>query len=220
MNIYANKKTLFYKLKSNALLEWHKYVHHDFVNGIRNGSLKLSQFKNYLKQDYIFLQKFMKILSLGAYKSKSVSDMNNCIDFILGIKHEIKLHIHYCKKFKISKKKLLLTKEKPENKNYTDFVLNVGKKKGLIELFVALSPCIIGYGEIGYNLSMTKNWRKSKYASWIKMYASNEYQKIAEHNIKYLDLLHKNYKSKEMSLNNIFKKATNLESNFWQMSMK
>ena len=67
---------------------------------------------------------------------------------------------------------------------------------------------------------MTKNWRKSKYASWIKMYASNEYQKIAEHNIKYLDLLHKNYKSKEMSLNNIFKKATNLESNFWQMSMK
>ena len=124
------------------------------------------------------------------------------------------------KNLKFQKKKLLLTKEKLENKNYTDFVLNVGKKKGLIELFVALSPCIIGYGEIGYNLSMTKNWRKSKYASWIKMYASNEYQKIAEHNIKYLDLLHKNYKSKEMSLNNIFKKATNLESNFWQMSMK
>tara|TARA_B100001027_G_scaffold42617_3_gene27461 strand:- start:5780 stop:6442 length:663 start_codon:yes stop_codon:yes gene_type:complete len=220
LNFYTNKKTLFYELKSNAKLEWNKYVNHNFVNQLGQGSLELNKFKDYLKQDYIFLQKFMKILSLGAYKSKNIRDMNYCVEFIIGIKHEIKLHIHYCKKFKISKKELLLTREKPENKNYTNFVLNIGKNKGILELFVALSPCIIGYGEIGYNLSMIKNWQKSKYFSWIKMYSSSEYQKIAKRNIDYIDLLNKNHNNKISDLNKIFKKATRLEAEFWQMSMK
>ena len=82
----------------------------------------------------------------------------------------------------ISKNKLLTTKEKKQNKNYTDYVLKTGVQKSNLELFVALSPCIIGYGEIGYTLSKVKNWKKSKYASWIKMYASKEYQNISKEN--------------------------------------
>jgi len=143
--------------------------------------------------------------------------MNHAIDFIIGIKHEIKLHIQYCKKFRISKNEVLKTKEKSANKNYTNYVLSVGKKKNLLELFVALSPCIIGYGEIGYNLSKKKNWKKNKYSSWIKMYSSKEYQKIAKQNIKYLDYLNSN-KTKLNYLVKIFKKASNLETKFWQMS--
>ena len=49
--------------------------------------------------------------------------------------------------------------------------------------------CIIGYGEIGYKLSKITNWKKSKYSSWIAMYSSNEYQKVAKENIEYLEIL-------------------------------
>ena len=52
------------------------------------------------------------------------------------------------------------------------------------------------------------------------MYASSEYQKIAKRNIEYIDLLNKNHDNKISDLNKIFKKATRLEAEFWQMSMK
>jgi thiaminase len=80
-----------------------------------------------------------------------------------------------------------------------------------------LSPCIIGYGEIGYKLTKIKNWQKSKYCSWIKMYSSEEYQKIAKENIIYLDILFKKNRNKNFSkLKNNFKKSTLLERKFWE----
>jgi thiaminase II len=220
MSIYNNKKNLFFKLKQDAPKEWEQYTKHKFVIGLGDGTLKPSSFKDYLLQDYIFLQKFIKILTLSAYKAKNTEDRDRSIDFIIGIKHELGLHENYCKKFNISKNKLLKTKEKKQNKNYTDYVLKTGVQKSNLELFVALSPCIIGYGEIGYNLSKLKNWKKSKYASWIKMYASKEYQSISKENILYLDkLFTKANKNSYNSLIKIFKKASKLEINFWEMSL-
>ena len=62
MGLYNNKKNLFYKLKKNSIKSWNKYTKHSFIKGLGDGSLKSSVFKEYLIQDYIFLQRFMKIL--------------------------------------------------------------------------------------------------------------------------------------------------------------
>ena len=97
--------------------------------------------------------------------------------------------------------------------------MTIGLNKSLLELFIALSPCIIGYGEIGYNLSRKKNWKKSKYSSWIKMYASKEYQSLAKSNIRYLDQLNEREKIGFNTMLKVFKKASVLESKFWQMSL-
>lgn len=220
MSIYNNKKTLFFQIKNNSLKEWEEYTNHAFVIKLSNGTLPLFCFKNYLLQDYIFLQKFIKILCLSAYKAKTTDHRDHSLNFIMGIKHELNLHIKYCQKFNISKSKLLSTEEKLQNRAYTDYVLNIGSKKSNLELFIALSPCIIGYGEIGHNLSKIKNWKKNKYASWIKMYSSKEYQSIAAKNIKYLDkLFTNNNKNSYKSLLKIFKKASMLEANFWEMCL-
>ena len=217
--MYNNKNTLFFKLKSKSIKEWNSYINHNFVKKLSDGSLSDKSFKNYLLQDYIFLQRFMKILSIAAFRSKTIADMHRAIDFIIGIKHEIKLHINYCKRFNLSRNKVLRTKEKKANQNYTNYVMTVGLNKSLLELFIALSPCIIGYGEIGYNLSKNKNWKKSKYSSWIKMYASKEYQTLAKSNIRYLDQLNEREKIRFNTMLKIFKKASVLESEFWQMSL-
>ena len=74
MSVYNNKKNLFFKLKQDAPKEWEQYTKHKFIIGLGNGTLKLSSFKDYLLQDYIFLQKFIKILSLSAYKAKNSED--------------------------------------------------------------------------------------------------------------------------------------------------
>ena len=174
-------------------------------------------FKNYLVQDYVFLQQFLKILALSVYKSNSFEEINRSVNFIKGIDHEIKLHINYCKKWKIALKSLNNVVVEKANSSYTDHVLSVGKNGDNLDIFSCLSVCIIGYGEIGFNLSKIKNWKKSKYSSWIKMYSSKEYQQIAKDNIDYLDILLKNNKDKKLNiLKRNFKKSTILERNFWE----
>jgi len=217
VNIYNNKKTLFYKLKSSCKQEWLEYTNHKFLTDLVNDKLPDKNFKKYLVQDYIFLQQFLKILSLSVYKSGSFEEINRSVNFIKGIDHEIKLHVSYCKKWNIPLKSLNNIKVEKANSAYTDHVLNVGKNGNNLDIFSCLSPCIIGYGEIGFNLSKVKDWKKSKYKSWIKMYSSKEYQQVAKENINYLDILFK--KNKNINTNKIiknFKKSTILEKKFWQ----
>ena len=217
MDIYNNKKTYFYKLKSSCNKEWSEYTDHKFLSDLVSNKLTDKNFKKYLVQDYIFLQQFLKILALSVYKSKSFEEINRSVNFIKGIDHEIKLHISYCKKWKIPLRSLTNIKVESANSAYTDHVLSVGKNGNNLDIFSSLSPCIIGYGEIGFKLSKIKNWKKSKYSSWIKMYSSKEYQQVAKDNIDYLDILFKNNKNKNLSkLKSNFKKSTILERNFWE----
>ena len=217
MSIYNNKKTFFYKLKSSCKKEWSEYVDHKFLSDLVSNKLPAKNFKKYLIQDYIFLQQFFKILALSVYKSKSFDEINRSVNFIKGIDHEIKLHISYCKTWGIPLKSLNNVVVAKTNSAYTDHVLRIGKNGNNLDIFSCLSACIIGYGEIGFKLSKIKNWKKSNYSSWIKMYSSKEYQKIAKNNIDYLDILYKNYRDKSLTkLKNNFKKSTILEKNFWQ----
>ena len=217
MSIYNNKKTLFYKLKSSCKKEWSEYINHKFLIDLVHNKLTNRNFKKYLIQDYIFLQQFLKILALSVYKSKSFDEINKSVNFIKGIDHEIKLHINYCKKWKIPIKSLDKTVVEKDNEAYTNYVLSVGKNGNNLDIYSCLSPCIIGYGEIGFKLSKIKDWKKSKYSSWIKMYSSREYQQIARDNINYLDILFKKNNKEDLNkLKKNFKKSTILERNFWQ----
>ena len=217
MDIYNNKKKYFYKLKSSCNKEWSEYTEHKFLSDLVNNKLPDKNFKKYLIQDYIFLQQFLKILALSVYKSNSFDEINRSVNFIKGIDYEIKLHVSYCKKWKIPLKSLSNIKVERANSAYTNHVLSVGKNGNNLDIFSSLSPCIIGYGEIGFKLSKIKNWKKSKYSSWIKMYSSKEYQQVAKDNINYLDILFKNNKNKNLSkLKSNFKKSTILERNFWE----
>ena len=217
MDIYNNKKTYFYKLKNSCNKEWSEYTDHKFLSDLVSGKLPDKNFKKYLVQDYIFLHHFLKILALSVYKSNSFKEINRSVNFIKGIDHEIKLHVTYCKKWKIPLRSLSNIKVERANSAYTDHVLNVGKNGNNLDIFSSLSPCIIGYGEIGFKLSKIKNWKKSKYNSWIKMYSSKEYQQVAKDNIDYLDILFKNNKTQNLNkLKNNFKRSTILERNFWE----
>ncbi|MDA7713757.1 TenA family protein [Candidatus Pelagibacter sp.] len=217
MNIYNNKKTFFYKLKSGCKKEWFEYTNHKFLSDLVSNKLPDKNFKNYLVQDYVFLQQFLKILALSVYKSNSFEEINRSVNFIKGIDQEIKLHVNYCKKWKISLNSLNNIVVEKANSAYTDYVLEVGKNGDNLDIFSCLSVCIVGYGEIGFNFSKIKNWKKSKYSSWIKMYSSKKYQQVAKDNINYLDILLKNNKGKKLNtLKRNFKKSTIFEKNFWE----
>ena len=218
---------VFYNLRESNLSNWLLYTKHEFVQKLANGSLHENFFLNYLKQDYLFLIQFSKAWSLAILKSDNLEEMkiaastvNELINFEMG------LHISLCEKYGISKFDLENTEEENENIAYTRYVLELGYSGDFLDLLSALAPCVLGYGEIGINLK-DSNPKISMYRKWIETYSSSEYQNVCFNVGKLIDKsfqlrLGENYTNtyKWKKANQIFKKATSLEVDFWNMALK
>ena len=218
---------VFKILKDKNVNVWLYYTKHEFVQKLANDSLHENCFLNYLKQDYLFLIQFSKAWSLAILKSDNLEEMkiaastvNELINFEMG------LHISLCEKYGISKLDLENTEEKNENIAYTRYDLELGYSGDFLDLLSALAPCVLWYGEIGLNLQ-NSNPKISMYNKWIETYSSSEYQSVCLNVGKLIDKSFKlrlgenytnTYKWNKASL--IFKKATSLEVDFWNMALK
>ncbi len=107
---------------------------------------------------------------------------------------------------------------------YTSYVLETGLRGDLLDLHVALAPCVIGYGEIGARLAADPATRMdgNSYREWIAMYAGADYQDIAEAARAQLDdlLARRGGPGRVAALETIFRQATRLEADFWRMGLE
>ena len=218
---------VFNKLKSNILEEWNLYTQHKFVQKISDGSLDKKLYLKYLKQDYVFLIHFSRAWALLVAKSKSVNEMriaSATLDALVN--EEIQLHIKTCKDEGITEEQLFKTEEELNNLAYTRFVLEAGYSGDFLDLLVALSPCVFGYGEIGlYLKSISKS--NNPYINWIDTYNSIEYQEVCMNIGNLLDEATQDRLGKDFANNTLWPKlektfliATKLEIDFWEMSLK
>ena len=218
---------VFNKLKSNTLVKWNLYTQHKFVQKVSDGSLDKKLYLKYLKQDYVFLIHFSRAWALLVAKSKSVNEMriaSATLDALVN--EEIQLHIKTCKDEGITEEQLFKTEEELNNLAYTRLVLEAGYSGDFLDLLVALSPCVFGYGEIGlYLKSISKN--DNPYISWINTYNSKEYQEVCINIGSLLDEATQDRLGKDFANNVLWPKlektfliATKLEIDFWEMSLK
>ncbi len=221
--------TLFESLRSQANDSWNSYVEHDFVKKLGDGTLPREAFLHYLKQDYIFLIHFARAWALAVFKSDRIDEMRICAATVLSlIDEEMRLHIETCAAEGIDESALTATVEEPENLAYTRFVIDTGIKGDLLDLLVALSPCVFGYGEIGTRLASQPNGLSgNQYQDWISTYAGEEYQAVCNNVGGLLDnvtsrLLGSNPMNSPRwpDLVKTFETATRLEVGFWSMGLR
>lgn len=213
--------SLFQRLRTDCQQDWQSYVDHEFVRGMGDGSLPQNAFKDYLVQDYLFLIQFARAYALAIYKGRSLQEMRGALEGLKAIIDvEMDLHIRLCDRWGLSAKQLEATPEKGETVAYTRFVLDAGNAGDLLDLYVALAPCMIGYGEIGASLASTAT-KDNPYSEWIDEYASAEYQDLAYATIENLDSLASEMmtEARYPRLKTLFGAATRLEADFWQMGM-
>ena len=102
------------------------------------------------------------------------------------------------------------------------YVLDAGSRGDLLDLHVALAPCLIGYAEIATWLDAQPFVVRdgNPYAGWIAMYASEEFQAAAAGERAWLNEHLANVTPRRFAeLATIFKDATRLEIDFWQMGL-
>src|SRR3546814_149016 len=173
---------LFERLKASCAPQWEAYIRHDFVRRLGAGSLPEAAFRRYLGQDYLFLIHFARAYALAAYKSDTLEDMRAAAAGMAAILDtEIGLHVGYCRGWGLGEAEMAALPESPACIAYTRFVLERGMAGDLLDLHVALAPCVAGSAEIGRRLAADPAARRpgNPYAAWIEMYAGADYQEVA-----------------------------------------
>lgn len=215
---------LFDRLKASCPKDWEAYTRHPFVRGMADGTLPEPAFRYYLEQDYLFLIQFARAYALAGYKARTVEDLKRAKDGIAAIMDvELDLHVGFCRKWGIDPADLENLPEDPANMAYTRYVLERGMAGDLLDLHVALLPCMLGYGEIGPVLESETKARgvDTPYADWIAMYAGSDYQDACADERRYIDRLAGPQLSETRfdDLARTFRDATRLEIKFWQMGL-
>lgn len=215
---------LFESLKAAAAEPWAAYTGHGFVRGLADGSLAEPCFRHYLGQDYLFLIHFARAYGLAAYKGETLEDIRQATEGLKAIVEvEMGLHVKFCEGWGLSEDEMAALPEADATLAYTRYVLETGLAGDLLDLHVALAPCIIGYAEIGATLAADPATKMdgNPYREWIEMYASDDYQKIAANEAAYLDELfaRRGGDGRIDEVTRIFSQATRLEAAFWQMGL-
>ena len=218
----SRRNNFFTRLRSDSGENWKKFLQHPFVVALGDASLPEQCFRYYLVQDFIFLFQFSRAYALAAYKSENITQLRQAINSVKNIVDvEMKIHIEYCTEWGIDLDAVPLELEDLATTAYTRFVLDCGHKGDLLDLATALIPCVAGYAEIGSSLENHPSTvrKDNPYLSWIEMYASAEYQKVAREAIAQLDELavQRGGDARFKRLVEIFDQATKLETEFWQM---
>jgi thiaminase/transcriptional activator TenA len=201
---------------------WEAQHQHPFVRGIGDGTLHPERFKFWLRQDYLFLVEYARLLALAAARSPDLDTMTR----FAGLLHEtlyteMNLHRTYAAEFGITREQLEREVPSPATRAYTDFLLRVAATGDFGELAAALLPCMWGFSEVGLRLAALPRRDDHPYAKWIAMYASPEFAALSQWCRALLDTIAEGMTERDLQkLESAFVTSSRYEWQFWEMAWK
>lgn len=130
------------KLRQEADPIFNAIYEHPFVQGIAKGTLGKEQLIHYVKQDFEYLNAYMRVYGLGISKCTDRQDIamfNDKIGFILN--SEIHPHHNFCRIAGVTYEELQGYPLAPTAQHYTRHMLSVAAQGTLGEIFAVLLPC-------------------------------------------------------------------------------
>ncbi len=159
---------------------WEQQHAHPFVTGIGDGTLPEDAFRFYVRQDYLFLVDYGRLLALGAVRAPRLEWMRRFASLSQAIlETEMDLHRAYAAEWGIGSAELEGERAAPATSGYADFLLRTAALGDFAELAAALLPCMWGYAEIGERLAQGPRPEHPLYSGWIDMYAGEDFQRLA-----------------------------------------
>ena len=158
---------------------WEAQVAHPFVAGIGDGTLPEDRFRFYVRQDYLFLIDYGRLLALAAARAPRLQWMRRFAALAESVlETEMDLHRQYAARWGITAEQLETERTAPATDAYCDFLLRTASLGDFAELVAALLPCMWGYAEVGAHLAASPPDHEG-YAEWIAVYASDDFAQLA-----------------------------------------
>ncbi len=200
---------------------WSRILKHPFVRGIGDGSLSRDRFTFFLRQDYLFLIEYSRVLAIAAAKAPDLGAMTKFGEVLHAtMSEEMDLHRRYCAGFGIGPEELERTRIAPGASAYGRYLVSIAHEGSVKEIVAAVLPCEWGYSEIGLHLAATGDTSiANPYREWIETYASNEFAALGEWLRGYLDDQARGSSAEERRrLHEVFQTSSRYEYLFWEMA--
>jgi TENA/THI-4/PQQC family len=129
------------ELRARAEDVWEAQHLHPVVRAIGDGTLALDAFARYVRQDYLFLIDYARLLALGAARAPDLATMRRFAELaqaILG--EEMELHRAFAAELGISEAELEAEEPDGITRGYADFLVRVAATGDFAELAAALLP--------------------------------------------------------------------------------
>jgi thiaminase (transcriptional activator TenA) len=168
------------QLRQAAAEVWEAQHEHPFVRGIGEGTLDPERFRFYVRQDYLFLIEYGRLLALACARAPRLELMERFAELAHStLRTEMDLHRAYAADWGISRGELERERPHTATRAYTDFLLRTAALADFGELVAALLPCMWGYSELGQRLAQDRRPAEERYARWIEMYSGEEFANLA-----------------------------------------
>ena len=206
-------------LKAACIEDWRKaHETHPFVVAMGDGSLSLERFQYFMRQDYLFLIDYARVVAIAAAKSPDLAVMAHwsaLLDETLS--SEMSLHRSFCADFGITEEELERTEPMPATVAYTDHLLRTAYDGGTGDIAAALLPCQWGYDEIGRRLGAAlKAPQDSFHARWVAGYVASEYRELTVWLRAFTDELGASASDAQRErMLTVFRASTRYEHLFW-----
>src|SRR5438105_2569114 len=160
---------------------WRAQHEHPFVRGISAGTLDAARFGYWLRQDYLFLQDYVRLFAIAAARAPDTEALSHFVALAHSTLHaELDLHRSYAAQFGISREELEEELASPTTLGYANFLLRTALLGSYPETVAALLPCMWGFCEIGQSLAVQPRPADARYNEWIEMYSSAEFAQLSD----------------------------------------
>ena len=200
---------------------WDDYIQHDFVKQLAAGTLASDSFRHYLVQDYLYLIHYTRVMALSVYKSDTLAQMRvgqAGINAMLDM--EIAMYLDFCRQWNIPLDEVENAAESAVTIAYSRYILDAAMSGSLAELYAAIAPCLMGYGEIGKHIKEQGFITGNPYQPWINVFSSDDFQAITAQNEAQINtLLADASPAQANKFQRLFNTAARMEVNFWQQAL-
>ncbi len=188
-------------------------INHPFNLELAKGNLPLEVFKEYIRQDRLYLQSYSKSVAMLGSRATSPEDSAYWLKSAYeGLEAEKAMHDIYYKKWDIQN----TSEANTACEIYSNFILAATAYLPYEVAVAAIMPCFWVYEQIGLSIVKQSNI-DNPYIEWIQTYSSKEYSDSVREGINLMNKLaeQSNDETKKAMLH-YFRKGTIYELLFYQ----
>src|SRR5919109_5234139 len=176
-------------LKDAARPIWEAILAHPYLKELGAGTLPHDRFLYFIRQDYLYLFEFARVLCLGGSKAEDLDTLEMFAKHAANtVAVERAMHTAFAQRLGLNAEELLKTERTPTTQAYTRHLLAVAREGTLGEIAAAVLPCYWIYWEVGRHLA-TCQPADPIYQEWIKAYGAEIFADLVRQQLNLVDSL-------------------------------
>ena len=207
------------RLRQQTAAIWQAIYTHPFVQEVGQGTLARPAFEFFIRQDYLYLKDFARVLCLGGAKADDLETLAMFTEHAATVvRVERTFHSHFAVQLGLTVAALEATPAAPVTRAYTRHLLTVAHSGTLGETVAAVLPCYWIYWEIGQRLNQTIP-DDPIYAAWVQAYANPAFGAHVEQQLSLIDRLASHASDQECQrMADHFEHSCRYEFLFWDQA--